>query len=206
VTLSVEAFLQAVREAKWVSLTSVLVEGRDLHLGFHLWQSDLKSPAPWDVSCVGVPEFSLNDFEGGGLNWWPRDHPVIAQYSSPKASLRIRLTGRSRELIVGILLAAHTEAVDDWISFDRFVDVADMCRNNAAAVTISAPEFLLSTYLAALDKANVSATLKRHKRKLYWSRFGWSERPYILSLLHFGDSFVAAERFIARRSEFDDDA
>jgi hypothetical protein len=44
----------------------------------------------------------------------------------------------------------------------------------------------------------VAATLKRHKRQLYWYGRGWSERRHDLSVLHFGSSFVAAERFAAQ--------
>jgi hypothetical protein len=55
----------------------------------------------------------------------------------------------------------------------------------------------MEAYTASLVRAGFAATVTRHKRKLYWDGRRWSERRYTPSLLHFGASFVAAERFTA---------
>jgi hypothetical protein len=193
-----KSLLEAVSASKWVSVASVVAERRDLRLGLELWPAlSGRPPEPWAVSCFGVREFSLGDFDGGGLAWWPDNHPVLSQYTSPKASLQIRLASRTLETVIGILLVAHTEAVDDWIDFDRFISVPAFFREMEKPATFAGPEFLLSAYAAALARAQIAVKLKRHKRKLYWYGRGWSERRYDLSLLHFGDSFIAAERFTA---------
>jgi hypothetical protein len=49
-----------------------------------------------------------------------------------------------------------------------------------------------------LSAASFAAEIKAHKRKLYWSGLGWSERRDIVSALHFGNSFIVAESFSAR--------
>ena len=192
-----KSFLRAVRSRHWVSVKSVSAERRDLHVRFELWPRASERRAElWAVSCFGVREFSLSDFDGGGLNWWGRDHPALSQFTSPKASLQIRLPGAANDMIVGILALAHRAAVDDWIPFERFAHPR-LFRGDAKTSTIAGPEFLLAGYATRLANAQVVATLKRHKRKLYWSGLGWSERRYHVSLLHFGHSFVVAERFAA---------
>lgn len=192
-----ESLLRAVRACHWVSVRSVSAERRDLHLRLELWSQPSERPTElWTISCFGVREFSLSDFDGGGLNWWDRDHPLLLQFTSPKASLRVALSGSTIEMITGILASAHRAIVDDWIPFERFAR-ASLFRSEVNPATIAGPEFLLAGYAARLADAQVAATLKRHKRKLYWYGRGWSERRYDVSLLHFGESFVAAERFAA---------
>jgi hypothetical protein len=193
-----ESLLQAVRACHWVSVRSVSAERRDLHLRLELWSRPSERPTElWTVSCFGVREVSLSDFDGGGLNWWDRDHPLLSQFTSPKASLRVRLSRTTNEMIIGILVSAHRAIVDDWIPFERFARPR-LFRGVVNTTTIAGPEFLLAGYAARLADAQVAATLKRHKRQLYWYGRGWSERRYDLSVLHFGSSFVAAERFAAQ--------
>ena len=193
-----ESFLRAVHSCQWVSVRSVSAERRDLHVRFELWPRAGEPRAQrWVVSCFGVREFSLSDFDGGGLNWWSDDHPLLSQFTSPKASLRVGRSGATNETIIGILALAHRAAVDDWIAFERFAHPR-LFRGDVRTVTIAGPEFLLAGYAARLADAQVVATLKRHKRKLYWSGLGWSERRYHVSVLHFGHSFVVAERFAAQ--------
>ncbi len=79
--------------------------------------------------------------------------------------------------------------------------MAGSARSAVNSATISGPQFLLEAYAQALVKAQMAATVKRHKRRLYWSGHGWSERRYDLSLLHFGTSFIAAERFFAESED-----
>lgn len=193
-----KSLLRKVAASRWVSVTFVLVERRDLHVGFDVYPvSVARPPEPWLVSCLGVREFSLRDFDGGGLNFWTGNHPLLSQYTSPKASLRVRVSRETREMVTGVLLLAHTDAVGDWIDFDRFIRVERVFRGDGGSATLSGPRFLMEAYAASLAAADIGATLKRHKRRLYWDGIGWSERRYRLSLLHFGDSFVAAERFTA---------
>jgi len=200
-----QSLLRAVRASQWVSVKSVSAERRDLHVRLELWPRASEGPARlWAVSCFHVREFSLSDFDGGGLNWWDRKHPLLSQFTSPKASLRVRRSGATNDMILGILALAHRAVVDDWIPFDRFVPDG-LLRRDTSTMTIVGPEFLLAGYSARLAHAQVAAALKRHKRKLYWSGHGWSQRRHDLSVLHFGNSFVAAERFVAQAARSADD-
>ena len=191
--------LNAVGEDRWFLVTSVSSERRNLVLRFE------SLPAPtdgsigaWLVSCRQVREFSLTDFDGGGLNFWTKNHPLLSQFSSQKASLRVTVGGRTTAECVGVLLKIHRQSVDDWIDFDRFVPPAVSTRTDARPIAIDGPEFLLTHYRRGLEAAGFGATLKKHRRALYWSGFGWSERRHRVSLLHFGNSFIVGESFSAK--------
>ena len=190
--------LDAVGEDRWFLVTSVSSQARNLVLRFEsLPAATDGSNAAWLVSCRKVREFSLSDFDGGGLNFWTKNHPLLSQFSSQKASLRVTLGGRTTAECVGVLLRIHRQSVDDWIDFDRFVPPAISTRTDARPITIDGPEFLLTHYRRGLEAAGVGARLKKHKRALDWSGLGWSERRQRVSLLHFGHSFIVGESFSA---------
>ena len=192
-----EQLLNAVHADEWVVVRSVCGDRRDLDLRLELFRSLADPPSVWLVACHRVREFSLTDFEGGGLNFWRDDHPLLSQYSSPKASLQVRVSGADRDVALGVLWRTHVQAVDDWIDFDRFVHPARLFERGGDTVTISGPRFLVEAYTAGLTSANFRADLKVHKRRLYWDGKGWSEHQYDVSVLHFGGSFVVAEQFAA---------
>jgi len=191
--------LELVGEGRWLLVTSIISERRDLTIRFEFFPALTDGlVSAWIVSCRQVRDFSLTDFHGGGLNFWTTNHPVLSQFSSRKASLRISVDGRTRAECVGALFMAHRRCVDDWIEFHRFVPLALSSRTDLHPMLISGPEFLLTEYRRGLKAAGFDATLKPHKRALYWSGVGWSERRHRVSLLHFGNSFVVAESFSAQ--------
>jgi len=140
---------------------------------------------------------SLTDFDGGGLNLWKRDHPVIQQFSSPKASLIIALGARGFAECLAVLLETHRDAVDDWIEFDRFVDINRWSKTMSRRLRIVAPRFLITAYHGHLTRAGFSARLLKRGKPLYWSGRGWSKRQCKVSMLHFGSSFIVADSFSA---------
>jgi hypothetical protein len=94
-----QQLLDAIGEDRWILVTSVTSERRNLVLRFESFPAPTDgSIGAWLVSCRQVREFSLTDFDGGGLNFWTKNHPLLSQFSSQKA-----------------------QSVDDWIDFDRFV-------------------------------------------------------------------------------------
>ena len=191
--------LDTVGENRWLSVTTVTSERRNLMLRFESFPAPADgSTGAWLVSCRQVREFSLTDFDGGGLNFWTKSHPLLSQFSSRKASLRVTVGRRTMAECIGMLLKVHSQSVDGWIDFERFLPPALSARTDARPVAINGPEFLLIDYQRGLDAAGFGATLKRHQRALYWSGFGWSERRHPVSLLHFGNSFVVAESFSAQ--------
>ncbi len=193
-----EEFLSAVRSTTWVHLAAAVPKGRDVTLRFELFQRiGADTASSWIVSCRRVREMTLTIDDFGGLNFWRDDHPVLAQFTSPKSSLTIHLGGRSRAECVGVLLRAHYHAVDDWIEFERYAVRHGASTPSSSRVSIAGPQFLLAAYHKELENSGFAAQLKPHKRKLYWSGPGWSERKRKVSVLHFSNSFVVAESFSA---------
>ena len=193
-----KALWGVAREGRWLRVTSISHERRDLLLRFELFPAPTdETPPAWLVSCRQVREFSFTDLDGGGLNLWTRNHPLLSQFSSRKASLKIPIGRGTRAECMGTLLQSHRQAVDDWIEFERFVPARISLRTGARPIAIAGPEFLLAGYQRGLEQAGFRPVLKNHRRALYWSGFGWSERRHAVSLLHFGNSFVVAESFSA---------
>jgi hypothetical protein len=194
-----KSILDAAQKDLWLSVTAVFCEGRNLGIQFEARVRGSKAISAWLVSCQTVRDQRLTDFDGGGLNLWRGNHPVAWQFSSPKASLRIDLGTRPRAEYVGVLFEAHRIAVDDWIDFDRFVRLDKLLKSASGRLVLAGPTFLLAEYHKHLTRSGCSADLTRYKRKLYWSGRGWSERRHRVSVLHFGDSFVAADSFSAKK-------
>ena len=110
-----------MRSVAWVRLAAAVPKGRNVTLHFELFRrigADLASA--WIVSCQRVREMRLTVDDFGGLNFWRDNHPVLAQFTSPKSSLTINQRGRCIDECAGVLLRAHWNAVDDWIEFDRY--------------------------------------------------------------------------------------
>lgn len=189
-------FLEYAASVRWLFLAALAKEARKVTLQFESYTPSI-SGAPWFVVCEHVHEMVITDDDLGGLNFWERAHPIAEQFSSPKASLSIGLGKRTRDECAGALLRAHRAAVDDWIDFDRFVRPQQWLTGSSKQITVAGPQFLLEAYERELVRDGFVVRLKRHKRRLYWSGPGWSEKKYELSVLHFSSSYVAAQTFSA---------
>jgi hypothetical protein len=197
VSSGIKPLLTAAHSNEWLSVSQISVNGRNLTLRFEAApKKGSRLKRAWDVSCRQVRDFCLIDFDGGGLNLWKRNHPVIQQFSSPKASLAINLGARGAE-VLAVLLEAHRSAVDDWIEFDRFADFDRSSKTSARRLRIVAPQFLATAYHRRLTLAGFSAQLTKSKKQFYWSGRGWSKRRCRISMLHFGSSFIVADSFSA---------
>lgn len=191
--------LVAVTERCWLQVASVVAERRSLTIRFAVWPppDDGKTIPTWVVSCNQVRDFSLTDFNGGGLNFWDDDHPLLQQFRSPKASLSIAVGKRPQAECAGVLLRAHHRLVGDWIEFERFMRRRPVWERAERPFALTGPEFLLRGYYQELVGSGFRARLKKHKRALYWSGVGWGEQKYRVAGLHFGNSYIVAESFSA---------
>lgn len=195
---NMQDILREVQNDGWFHLTSFVQEGRRVTLRFEQAATSTSSlAAAWIVSCDQVREMSLTNDDLGGLNFWEHDHPVAAQFSSPKASLSIALGAHTAAECAGVLLRAHRAAVDDWLEFDRFARPSRWLSGTTRRVAFAGPQFLLEAYQQELTQFGFTARVKRYKRKLYWSGMSWSERKRKVSVLHFSNSFIVAESFLA---------
>jgi hypothetical protein len=139
----------------------------------------------WDVSCTGVREINVSDFDGGGIRLYRSAHPAARQYTTRMAQLRCQPAGRWGA-ILGALAAAHVATVDDWIPLDRYLP---MKRADKAGFVVRAPDFLVRAYARALGGLGVVVRV---------TTVGPRRRPSPAPrVLHLGNSFVVADGFEA---------
>lgn len=155
----------------------------------------------WIVTCRRVREAMITSVDGGGLRLYPTTHPAARQYAARRAELRWPRTCNEANVLLA-LYRAHTSAADDWIPFDRYLSIetpwtgtsfqphfAPVSGNNFVC---RGPDFLVRTYAKALESIGerVQLTLRRASKS----------RPAQPKVLHFGESHVVAEAFIAERA------
>ena len=159
----------------------------DLCLSIHKENSGRKKIDEWSVTCRGIREMNLSDFDGGGLALYSATHPAARQYLARHGTLRWR--GKiDKFAVLGALYQAHTAAVNDWIPFDRYVSLRSISDEGGAS---KGPDFLMRAYAKTLraQGADTQFTLLR-KRK-----------ATSLEVLHFGASSVVAASFTAEHRD-----
>jgi hypothetical protein len=159
-----------------------------------------KRTGGWKVTCRGVREAKITDIDGGGLRVYSATHPVARQYVARRAELRWPRTGDEAKVLLA-LYRAHTKASDDWIEFDRYLQIETPWTGTSfqphfAPVSGSnfvcrGPDFLIHGYAKALEAIGerVQLTLRRGPKLK-------QKQPKVL---HFGQSYVVADVFTAER-------
>ena len=181
--------MQAVRDS-WVELSCVRPLGRAIELEFGVKAGrGGRLAGKWRVNCSTVREWRVSDASGGGIRLYPPTHPAARQYARVWTQLSFAPGGRLLELL-GAVVEAHVDAVDDWIPSDRYVSFA---RPRKRTVVWRGPDFLMRAYAQAIRRLGVAVHLVRPPR----AGFG----PSPCKVLHFGNSFVVAAEFTATREE-----
>jgi len=152
----------------------------------------------WSVTCRRVHEAKITSIDGGSLRVYPATHPAARQYVARRAELRWPRTCDEAKVLLA-LYRAHTRAADDWIPFDRYLSIetpwtGTSLRPHFAPISgdnfvCRGPDFLVRTYAKALEAIGeqVQLTLRRASKL----------KPAQPRVLHFGESYVVAERFRA---------
>ena len=130
---------------------------------------------------------------------YPSTHPAARQYVARRAELRWpRTCDETRALAA--LFRAHLKAADDWIPFDRYLcwnfwNGTSFCRDIAPVsgsnFVCRGPDFLLRAYAKALETIGESVELT--------SRGSLKPKSILPKVLHFGESYVVANAFVAQR-------
>ena len=176
--------LQAMSEPNgWVRLGQVGKKLGQLELRFSIHEENRgrKKIGSWTIICECVREAQITDFDGGGLALYPTIHPAARQYTSRQGLLRWTIS-HNKAAVLGALYQAHTDAVDDWIPFDRYLPTNVISSKKCVC---RGPHFLLRAYARALrgelPRLDLLAVGKVRRTRL--------------RVLHFGESFVVAEGF-----------
>ena len=148
----------------------------------------------WDVEARGVRDVHIVDTNGGGLQLSGARHPAARQYLDEYDVLSFKGPVANVNALVGELYVAHEELVDDWISLDKYLPsarlLASLFSRNRGRLC-RGPRFLLRRYEHVLRGNGLNTARRAVKRS----------QPRNAHLLHFGASFVVAERFRATLNE-----
>jgi hypothetical protein len=169
----------------WVRLEHVRKSRGNLNLYFsiHEEKRGRKKIDSWRITCRGVREAQITDFNGGGLALYSTNHPAARQHTARQAHLQW-INGDNEAVVLGVLYRTHTEIVDDWIPFDSYVPMEILSSKKCIC---RGPNFLLGAYSRALQANGINTQLKLLKLRR-------AERKR-LRVLHFGSSFVVAAGF-----------
>jgi hypothetical protein len=154
----------------------------------------------WTVTFGGVHEIKITDLDGGGLAVYPSSHPAARQYVARLATLRWPRSGDTPEVLAA-LQQAHVEAVDDWIPFDRYLQINTPYNGtpflphfapvSGNCFVCKGPDFLLRAYANALEATGQQVHLRLHGRP--------QRRTLRPQVLHFGSSYVVADCLTAEQ-------
>jgi hypothetical protein len=149
----------------------------------------------WWVRAEGVREFAVCDADGGGIQLSVGSHPAVRQYTDRLSTLRFQGTVQDPARTISDLWMKHVEASDDWIPIDRYLPTPQRLQEillKRAGTVCRGPAFLLRQYATALNGPDTKTTLTRHRASAAVKKR--------VSVLHFGSSFVIAERFVSARA------
>lgn len=174
----------------WVRLEQVRkAQGRlQLCFSIHRENRGRKKTGDWSVTCLGVREAHITNFDGGGVRIYPSTHPAVRQYVAGRAVLQWP-TSPDKLADLGALYEAHRDAVGDWIPFDRYVPVNAIAGNRCVC---RGPDFLMRVYAKALRAQGENPRLIPRRSN--------NQKLAKLKVLHFGESFVVAAQFTAERA------
>jgi hypothetical protein len=188
-TMRIENVIDSIVYAaeSWVRLEEVrrIPKGIDLLLAVHQGRRGRRIET-WRITCLGVHVAQVTARDLGGIALYSSTHPAARECFAQQAEVRWRGVSDETSLL-GTLYKAHTEAVDDWIPFDTYSRIRTLSEDKFAC---RGPDFLMRAYAKALRRISKQpqVILRRGSRKIV--------RPRVL---HFGESHIVANTFIAER-------
>ena len=180
---------------------------RDLVLTFSVLDGETPAGVV-DVVATGVRDHQIGDANGGGVGLVDdAQHPGLIAHTEPRETLHFEAPpGIDTDAVMGALFLAHRRAFDDWIAFDRYLDFnryaserpppEELLRADGTLVT--GPRSLVACYRAVLDERGYSTRATSAPPPSWWDGERWRTDLTPLAMLHFGNSWVVAQRFDAR--------
>ena len=178
-----------LESAKW------LKGNLDLELAIYYDDTDDGSRELWALSCKTVYDYMLARAVRCGINYWRDEHPALAQFAEPLEHLYFGAPTDHPDRVLGKLLRVHRKVSDDWIPFDKYlntlIDMSDLIRSDYGQLAYG-PLTLIDSYFDVLQEEGMRPR-----------RVGSPAKPIApkAEMIHFGDSYVIARSFEAKRVE-----
>ena len=179
-----------------MKVASATWSARDLNVMFEV-DDGRGAVSFWELRFTGVIDYLLAAISCCGLQISRGRHPAVRQYVDPPVTLRFGAPPEDADRVVGQLWAAHRRLVDDWIPFDRYLNMklplAGLLSSGSGRLA-TGPGFLLRAY---------ASVLRRHGCRPGERRLRARRPPRRPLLAHFGEAYVVAEALIVRHSPSD---
>jgi hypothetical protein len=154
----------------------------------------------WEVRAMGLRDFRV--CAPSGALALTAEHVVARAYVDTYVQLFFRGKPRSTTELIGLLWTIHREATRGWVEFERYWNrerELDALLAGGFGLLASGPEFLLSAYASALERAGVTASMVGHRPASRWDdRTGWTPVEAPLRTLLIGRSYFVAVDFEAK--------
>jgi hypothetical protein len=135
-------------------------------------QSHESTRQVWEVTCLDVLDM------GGLLDYnWPysrlniyKDHPVLYNYESARATLRLAPPYSNSTDLLGSLYMAHDAACGHWVNFQNTIyRLTEQLQKGDNKVELSIPTPLVQAYSKACQQQGVSCTVVNTREAGYTS-------------------------------------
>ena len=190
-------------EESWVRVTDVAWIDYGMTLTLAVLDGQYgEATSRWRVRCTEVRELLISDVIGGGLHLHESNHVALRLHSDEVASLYFTGVPKDPLSTIGALYEAHRSICDDWMPIDKYLNQLSPSSQLLAGghgKLASGPKFLLEKYAEILGEAGVTTRITDIFPAKYWNGGAWVEQTIPLKLLHFGESFVIAEKFDGER-------
>ena len=177
----------------WIRLLSASQTGEQLELMISVLLHSGKPTEQWVIGCVGVVEERLS-FQGADFLDATQTDSCLIRYHERKVSIYLPKTRVERHVLLGIVCDCHTRVVGGVDGIDQYLNPALTMGsgNEIFGLLGSFPESVGVQVAAELEKLNVAVKLAVSTSSTNTSKQ--------LFALRFGESFVVAESFSARRA------
>ena len=192
--MRIEEVIESIYQVgdRWLRLEEVrrVPRGLDLSFGVHKGRRGRRVDA-WRITCTQVHTARITADDYGGVALYSSTHPAARECVAGQAE--VRWSGATDEvLLIGTLYKAHTETVDDWIDFDAYSSIQAIAKDKFAC---RGPDFLMRAYAKALRSIGKRPQVILRRR---------SRKAVRLRVLHFGNSYVVANTFLAEKLPADE--
>ena len=172
-----------------IAVNAVERKGDDLHLILAVTSDeDLELPADIVVQCYSYKEATVAPHYYDEI-FVTGDHPLLWYYTEPDFILSFYGEAANPLAVIGELVERHTQLVEDWIPFRRYLNSGNLSELIAGryGMLANGPQPLIVAYEEVMQRHGFSTS--NHQSGKRFDRG--------LSVLTFDSSFIIAERFEA---------
>jgi hypothetical protein len=190
-------------EYGWLAVTAVMLERDDVILHLEVHQQN-QSDQFWRIRCSAVRRSTiLNSHRIDNLRI-ETEHPLLLPHTEPKVELYISSRPSNADVVVGQLVEAHREVVENWFDFPHFFNLGPRRSLRAMlegglGLLAEGPQPLIERYANVLRRAGVAVSSPPSRPPVWWDGSEWVKEEKPLFAVILGASHVVAQDVTAER-------